>query len=115
MRDFLEYVERSKENSPNTLDFYIEGFSSDLSKIEGVDPTKTFILGYLAGKGVDIIKENHEKIMDLLTDKEIISFTEAIAELKTDDNTNIKDLRTSLSSILASFRNALKEENKVLY
>lgn len=108
MRDFLEYVEKNKEDSPNSLDFYMEGFSTDISKIEGISAEKTFILGFLAGKGISIT-ENRDKIINLLSNKEITSLTESIASLKLEDM-NVKDLRTSLNSALATLRIMLKEK-----
>ena len=111
MRDFLDYVERSKEDSPNSLDFYMEGFFSDMSKMDEMDPRKTFVLGFLAGKGIDI-KANREKIISLLSEKEINSASEAIMNLKLEDELEIADLRKSLSVVLASLRNILKEHKK---
>jgi hypothetical protein len=110
MRDFLEYVEKSKEDSTNSLDFYMEGFLSDISKLDGVDPEKTFIIGFLAGKGINI-NNNRQQIMNLLSNEEILSPTEAISAIK-DDNMTIKDLRTALSSSLTSLRTILKEDKK---
>lgn len=108
MRDFLEYVERSKEDSPAVVDFYMEGFLSDVSKMEGMDPVKTFILGFLTGKGIDI-KANREHIMKLLSDKEVMSATQAVSSIKNLENMDVKELRGSLNSTLASLRSILKE------
>lgn len=111
MRDFLEYVEKSKEDSPTTIDFYMEGFFSDMSKMNGMDPKKTFIIGFLAGKGIDI-KSNRQKIMDLISDKdiEITSASEAITNLKLEDQGfDVTELRKSLANVLASLRNLLKD------
>jgi len=111
MRDFLEYVQRSKEDAPNTVDFYMEGFSSDLQKIEGVNPEKTFILGFLIGEGIDI-KENEDVINKLLFEGDSLP-SEIINELKTNDEISFKNLKTSLNSALVNLKNVLKLKKEV--
>ena len=120
MRDFLEYVEKNKEDSPNSLDFYMEGFSADLLKMEGLDPIKAFILGFIAGKGIDI-KDNRDQIIKLLEKNEIQSTSQAISNLKISDEESdkesdkgsyLKDLITSLAKALTSFRTIFKNKKE---
>lgn len=119
MRDFLEYVERSKEDSPNSLDFYMEGFAADLKELDGLDPAKTFIIGFLVGSGIDIA-QNKSKIIGLLNQKEEIkSITDAITTLNLDEDkggVTITSLRKALTDDLVQLRAVLKssknEENQ---
>jgi hypothetical protein len=112
MRDFLEYVEKNKEDSPNSLDFYMEGFSADLLKMEGMDPIKAFILGFIAGKGIDI-SQNKDQLIKLLEKNKIQSTSQAISNLKTsDEGSDLKDLRTSLAKALTSFRTIFKNKKE---
>ena len=112
MRDFLEYVERSKEDSPNSLDFYMEGFLSDISKMEGSNPVHTFILGFIAGKGIDI-KANSQYIMKLINgDQGITSASQAVSNIRDLEGEEAKDLRSSLASVLATLRTIVKDHKK---
>jgi hypothetical protein len=117
MRDFLEYVERTKQGSPGALDYYMENFVSNLSQLGGVDPSHTFIVGYLIGKGVDI-DINRPKIINLLKANEIQSVQDAITSLELDENTanTIKSLRDDLTTQLTKLRTLLttlkKEDEK---
>jgi len=111
MRDFLEYVQKSKEDAPNTVDFYMEGFSNDLQKIEGVNPEKAFILGFLIGEGINI-KENEEVINKLLFESESLP-SEIISDLKINDDNSFKNLKTSLNSALVNLKNVIKMKKEV--
>lgn len=112
MRDFLEYVEKSKEDSIIPLDYYMEGFSADLLKMEGMDPTKAFILGFLAGKGINI-SQNKDQLVKLLEKEKIESAAQAISNIKTDNETSdLKDLRTSLAKALMAFRTIFKNKKE---
>ena len=101
----------------NSLDYYMEGFSADLLKMEGMDPIKAFILGFLAGKGINI-SQNKDQLIKLLEKDKIQSTSQAISNIKTsDEGFDLKDLRTSLGKALTSFRTIFKnkkEEEKMM-
>jgi len=112
MRDFLDYVERSKEDSPNSLDFYMEGFLSDISKMEGANPVHAFILGFIAGKGVNL-SANSQYVMKLITgDQGITSASQAVANIRDLEGEEAKDLRASLASTLSILRTIVKDHKK---
>lgn len=115
MRDFLEYVEKMKEDSPASLEFYLEGFSQDIELLSetGIDPVKSFVLGFLSGKGINLT-ENRDKILKLLmSDQGIKSVGQSISSGlsldKNNANTDVVKLRKDLASTLIELRKILKD------
>jgi uncharacterized ubiquitin-like protein YukD len=112
MRDFSQYIKKSKEDNINHIDYYMEGFSSDLLKMEGMDPVKAFILGFLAGKDINISK-NKEQLSKLLEKDKIESTTQAISNFTIEGKEyDLKALRTSLAKALVAFRTIFKHKKQ---
>ena len=123
MRDFLEYVEKMKDESPTSLEFYLEGFAQDIMHLSksGIDPVKSFILGFLSGKGINLT-ENRDKILNLLmNDQDIKNVGQSISSglslekpkkgsLLDQENVNLNSLRKDLASVLVELRKILKDE-----
>lgn len=67
MRDFLDYIQKSKDTSPTSIDFYIESLAQSIKPLQelGLDSVKMLVLGYMIGKNIDI-KSNAGQIKRLL-------------------------------------------------
>lgn len=114
MRNFFEYVEKGKEEivGVDSTDVLLEGFKEDLMRIENLDSIKAFIIGFLAGSGVNI-KENKTNIETILKKSEILSISEVLKALKVEEGKDITSIKKSLLKGLTQLKPIIKSEEKM--
>ena len=114
MRNFFEYVEKGKEQivGEDSVDVLFEGFREDLMRTENVDSVKAFIIGFLAGSGVDL-RGNKTHIETLLKKSEISNVGEILKEMKIPDEKDSVSMKKSLLKSLTQLRPILKSEDKM--
>lgn len=114
MRNFFEYVEKGKEEiiGVDSTDVLLEGFKEDLMRTENLDAIKAFIIGFLAGSGVDI-KQNKTHIETLLNKSEFSNVGEILKELKIPDGKDLTSIKKLLGKSLNQLRPIIKTEDKM--
>lgn len=113
MRNFFEYVEKGKEQivGEDSVDVLFEGFREDLMRTENIDSIKSFIIGFLAGSGIDL-RKNKTNIETLLKKGEFQNMGEVLKQMTIPDGKDMSSIKKLLGKSLNQLRPILKSEDK---